>query len=56
MPKHIAEEHENTEKYWKPGKYPKSNPNHKFFWKALLSAPENIQIRKNLEASLIALK
>ena len=50
------EEHENISKDFEPAKHLKENFSHKFSWKILFAAPENIRIRKILEASEIALK
>ncbi len=49
-------EHENPTKDSEPAKHLNQFPNHKFYWKVIMGAPENRQKRKNLEAALIALK
>ena len=50
------EEHENISKDSEPAKHLKENLSHKFTCKILFAAPENIQIRKILEAFEIVLK
>ena len=45
------EEHSDVKKISEPS----SNPTHAFSWKVLMAAPINDQVRKNLEASFIAL-
>ena len=49
-------EHEDPRKDSEPAKHLRDFPEHKFNWKIIMTAPENKQKRKNLEASLIALK
>ena len=49
-------EHENPNKDSEPAKHLRTYPDHFFTWKILLSAPHNIKLRKNLEASIIAIK
>ena len=48
-------EHENTKKNSEPAKHLKKFPNHHFTWTIFSNAPENKPLRKNLEASIIAL-
>ena len=49
------EEHSNTNKISEPSRHLKSNLTHAFTWKVLMDAPINDRVRKNLEASFIAL-
>ena len=39
-----------------PSKHLYNNSTHKFSWRVILSAPKNSRVRRNLEASMIALK
>ena len=39
-----------------PSRHLKSNPTHAFTWKVLMTEPINNSVRKNLEASFIALR
>ena len=50
------QEHENMNKDSEPAKHLRDFPDHKFEWKVILNAPLNTRLRKNLEASMIALK
>ena len=50
------EEHENTSKDFKPGKYLKKNLRHNCFWKILSGKSENKRIYNIPEASEIAWK
>ena len=49
------EEHSGINKIFEPSRHLKSNPTHAFTWKVLMTAPINDRVRKNLEASFIAL-
>ena len=49
------EEHSDINKISEPSRHLKSNPTHTFTWKVLMAAPINDRVRKNLEASFIAL-
>ena len=48
-------EHSEINKISEPSRHLKSNPTHVFTWKVLLNTPINDRVRKNLEASFIAL-
>ena len=62
---YIGETKRNVQVRWKehndprgksePAKHLYENPNHSFTWSVIMSAPQNTRIRKNLEASLVAL-
>ena len=49
-------EHNNPQGKSEPSKHLYNNPSHKFTWRILLNASQNARIRKNLEASEVALK
>ena len=49
------EEHSAINKISEPSRHLKSNPTHVFTWKVLMTAPINDRVRKNFEASFIAL-
>ena len=49
------DEHEDTKGKSEPAKHLQQNPTHSFSWSILLSAPQNTRIRRNLEASVVAL-
>ena len=49
------EEHSDIKTISEPSRYLKSNPTHAFTWKALITAPINDRVKRNLEASFIAL-
>ena len=49
------EGHSGINKISDPSRHLKSNPTHVFTWKVLMTAPINDRVRKNLEASFIAL-
>ena len=49
-------EHNNPNQSSEPARHIKENIEHEFNWSILMPAPTNIRCRKNLEASLIALK
>lgn len=63
---YIGETARNVEVRWKehnslqgssePSRHLQSHPDHAFSWKVLFSAPLNTRERKNLEASIIAIK
>jgi len=48
-------EHNDPRKNSEPAKHLYQNPNHSFTWSVIMSAPQNTRVRKNLEASLVAL-
>ena len=62
---YIGETKHNVEVHWEQQKDTKAkseraqhlqqNPTHSFSWSILLSAPQNTTIRRNLEASVVAL-
>ena len=62
---YIGETKRNVQVRWKehndprgksePAKHLYQNPNHSFTWRVIMSAPQNPRVRKNLEASLVAL-
>ena len=49
------EEYSDIKTISEPSRHLKSNPTHAFTWKALITAPINDRVRRNLEASFIAL-
>ena len=49
------EEHSDISKISEPSRHLKSNPTHAFTWKVLMTATINDHMRKNLEATFIAL-
>ena len=49
-------EHNNPQGTSEPFKHLYKFPTHNFTWSVLMSAPKNVRIRKNLEASEVALK
>ena len=49
-------EHEDTKKDSEPARHLKNNQAHSFTWKVLLPGSSNARFRKNMEASIIALK
>ena len=49
------EEHSDIKTISEPSRHLKSNPTHAFTWKALITAPINDRVKRNLEASFIAL-
>ena len=49
-------EHDSLKGKSEPSKHLKSNNGHAFTWKILSSAPKNTRERKNLEASIMAIK
>ena len=49
------EEHSDVKKISEPWRHLKSNPTHAFTWKVLMPVPINDRVKKNLEASFIAL-
>ena len=49
-------EHNNPRGTSEPSKHLYNFPTHSFTWSVLMSAPKNVRIRKNLEASEVALK
>ena len=49
------EEHSEVNKISEPSRHLKSNPTHALTWKFLMAAPINDRVKKNLEASFIAL-
>ena len=49
-------EHQNINKDSEPAKHLREYPTHSFEWKIILNAPNNKRTRKNIEASVIALK
>ena len=63
---YIGETKRNTEVRWnehndpkgesEPAKHLYNNPSHEFSWSILLSASRNRRVRRNLEASVVALK
>ena len=62
---YIGETKRNVQVRWKehnalrgksePTRHLYENPNHSFTWSVIMIAPQNTRIRKNLEASLVAL-
>ena len=48
-------EHENITKDSEPTKHLRNFPDHKFEWRVIFNGHKNTRIRKNIEASLIAL-
>ena len=48
-------EHDNPTGSSEPSKHLYNHPSHSFSWRILMSAPENIRMRKSLESSIIAL-
>ena len=48
-------EHDDLKGKSEPAKHLSKNPDHKFSWRVLMSAPQNQRVRRNLEASLVAL-
>ena len=50
------DEHNDAQKSSEPAKHLFHHPTHSFTWSIIMSAPQNIRVRKNLEASFIALK
>ena len=63
---YIGETKRNTATRWsehsdprgksEPSKHLAQNPNHTFTWEVLLTASKNTRMRKNLEASMVALR
>ena len=49
-------EHNNPKKKSEPAKHLYNNPTHSFHWRVIMNAHENRRIRRNLEASAVALK
>ena len=49
-------EHDDPRKASEPGKHLYQNPSHMFSWSIIMNASKNARIRKNLEASWVALK
>ena len=49
-------EHQNINKDSEPAKHLREYPTHSFEWKIILNAPNDKRTRKNIEASVIALK
>ncbi len=50
------QEHENIKLNSEPAKHLRKFPNHKFTWKIISNAPEKTNLRKNIEASIIAIR
>ena len=50
------DEHNDARKSSEPAKHLFHHPTHSFTWSIIMSAPQNLRVRKNLEASFIALK
>ena len=48
-------EHNDPRGKSEPAKHLAQNPNHAFTWQVLLTAPQNARLRKNLEASMVAI-
>ena len=49
-------EHNDPRGSSEPSKHLYNYPSHHFLWRVLLNASQNSRVRKNLEASVIALK
>ena len=49
-------EHDDPRKASEPAKHLYQNPSHRFSWSIIMNASKNARIRKNLEASWVALK
>ena len=49
------QEHNDPRGSSEPAKHLKENPTHTFTWKVFMNAPQNTRVRKNLEASIVAL-
>ena len=49
-------EHDDSRKSSEPAKHLKENPDHTFSWSIIMNASTNARVRKNLEASWVALK
>ena len=50
------QEHNDPRGSSEPAKHLYQNPTHSFTWTVFMNAPENTRVRKNLEASVVALK
>ena len=48
-------EHNDHRGKSEPAKHLAQHPSHAFTWQVLLTAPQNVRQRKNLEASMVAL-
>ena len=48
-------EHENPSGKSEPAKHLYQNPSHSYTWRVLMNAPQNMRVRRNLEASFVAL-
>ena len=49
-------EHNNPKGKSEPAYHLSKNPTHSFSWNVIMNAPQNARIRKNLEASIVAVK
>ena len=49
-------EHDDSCNSSEPAKHLKENPDHTFSWSTIMNASTNARVRKNLEASWVALK